>query len=1177
MNKFRRTKKVKEPVEPEAAPTASMGFMGSNKFKKNKAADIPVQPALDLENALPSSDNFRTSLLMPNLSARFSMLREQDDPTSKLGKANDDSVLFPKRQSRLNLFGHNPSPLTDIAEVASIGGRSSFNIGRTDSTVDEMGRTNSYASADDFTDDSSTHGGVMNRKRPGEGNNLFGGRQKVYKIPISSSGKDIGSKGKSVYEDDVHLSAFQKMRLREREEKARMGLMVDEVHDLSTPEYEDVPSFLAKRTTSSSTTSGHSNPRTSTAATSIDEQPLSNIQTNGAPPSPTKKSTWVPPTLMGHVSKTRRLYGQNQDQPPSPFNRFETLSRQNSGAGTPERPSLSRTFSRSASNLSERHQRLSPANPSSAGSRTYSPTTSANSPQLETADSQQQDRTSGSSSISPSGYGIVPPLSPPVSDNEEMSALNAHLQPEDRGKATAMGLFNKPTGPFDEQQFMRRQLQMHEGRNTPPVMTRQSPSNSVSRPEPVRSRGLSNASYRSKAESASSRYSDDVPGSRAHSVRDYSPPRTGTFMLNLDASDSEGQAGDEQSLKKVSSVKSQAFDGIHPAFRSRPTSRDSDVAYPPRESFDFPEVKYPDRDLNPIQENTASPPSPILEEASERAQDSPTLGPAGLGLSSMIRTHLRHDSAQSSIYPNPPSPRASVHQDVIPFRLDTDLVKESQAESDELVSPKTEIKPPSYPPPEPPVSGFSSVALRAKQLRDQAAALREQTNQARESSESDRLTEMPPSSQPDLNFGHRRGSSTETQKEREDFANELAERRRRVQENLHRIGSRSNSPASGRQTPDVGSGRTSNTFSALKSRAGKNSPPDRSIPATRALKKLGMGSASMNSSTPSLDSWREDEMSHGLGKHSNSSSPQVGSGRQRPFRGAPSRTTSYGSQEDPEPIPSRTASPARQSRDRSTSTSGRSKSRARPRDDLGMVAEDPVSHPPSRGSPIVPSSARPSVDIDDGYARERSGSATFGGVSRSSSRAPAPGQVDLTDSHHRPSPMAAYSANATPPLEGPESGMSYVSQSSPTYNSISQRSPTSNNLPKRQVDKWQISEPTFVSTTSNVPIVDLHAAASLPNGVEIPPAVPPMNPRRKRTGTGTGSMHRPQTASARSSQDERRPMTSFDDEKRQLAHQRLRKMSSEGTSLHGRSRPGTITAPANYPPPPTTSVEGGMI
>ncbi|CRG86751.1 hypothetical protein PISL3812_03762 [Talaromyces islandicus] len=1172
MNKFRRTKKVKEPVEPDVAPTAPMGFMGTTKFKKNKPAEVPVKPALDLENALPSNDNFRTSLLMPNLSARFSMLREQDDPTSKIGKANDDSVLFPKRQSRLNLFGHNPSALTDIAEVSSIHGRSSFNMARTDSTVDEMGRSNSYASVDDFTDDSSTHGGVMNRKRPGEGNNLFGGRQKVYKIPINSSGKDIGSKGKSVYEDDIHLSAFQKLRLKEREERSRMGLAIDEVqHDLSTPEYEESPSFLAKRTTSSSTTSGHSNPRTSTAATSIDEQPIStNSTSNGAPPSPTKKSSWVPPAMMGHVSKTRRLYGQNNEQPPSPFNRFESLSRQNSGAGTPDRPRLTRTFSRSASNLSERHQRLSPGNPPSAGSRTYSPTTSANSPQLETLDAQQQDRTSGSSSIAASGYGIVPPLSPPVSDNEEMSALNAHLQPEDRGKATAMGLFNKPSGPFDEQQFMRRQLQMHEGRSTPPVTTRQSPSNSVSRPEPVRSRGLSNASYRSKAESASSRYSDDVPGSRAHSTRDYSPPRNGTFMLNLDASDSEGQGGDEQSLRKVSSVKSQAFDGIHPAFRSRPTSRDSDVAYPPRESFDLPEVKYPDRDLNPIQENQPRPPSPILEEASERAQDSPTLGPAGLGLSSMIRTHLRHDSAQSSVYPVPPSPRASA-QDVPPLKLDNDLVKESQAEttdSDELISPKTEIKPPSYPPPELPASGFSSVALRAKQLRDQAAALREQTNQSRDSSESDRLTEMPPSSQPDLNFGHRRGSSTETQKEREEFANELAERRRRVQENLHRIDSRSNSPA-GRQTPDVG--RASSTFSALKNRAGKGSPPDRSIPAARALKKLGMGSASLNSSTASLDSWRDDDVSPGLGKHSNSSSPQIGSGRQRPFRGAP-RSTSYGSQEDTDPVSSRTASPARQSRDRSTSASGRSKSRARPRDDLGIVAEDPINPPVGRDSPIAPSSARPSVDNEDGFTRERPGSGTSGGMSPSSSRAPAPGRVELPDLHPRPAPIAAYSANATPPLEGPESGFSYMSQSNSSHG-IPQRSPTSNSLPKRQVDKSQISEPTFVSTTSNVPIVDLPPGASLTNGMEIPP-VPPMNPRRKRTVTNPSSV-RPQTTSARSSQDERRAIP-FDDEKRQLAHQRLRKMSSEGTSLRGRSAAGAGTT-AKYPPLPRTSVEGGMI
>lgn len=91
---------------------------------------------LDLANALPPPEDFRTSLLMPKLSARFSMLKEQDDPESMLGKACDDSVLFPKRASRLNLFGHQipPSKLSDIEEMSIRSG--------------QPGHVDSYASGD---------------------------------------------------------------------------------------------------------------------------------------------------------------------------------------------------------------------------------------------------------------------------------------------------------------------------------------------------------------------------------------------------------------------------------------------------------------------------------------------------------------------------------------------------------------------------------------------------------------------------------------------------------------------------------------------------------------------------------------------------------------------------------------------------------------------------------------------------------------------------------------------------------------------------------------------------------------------------------------------------------------------------------------------------------------------
>ncbi|KAJ5556208.1 hypothetical protein N7513_002053 [Penicillium frequentans] len=184
MNRFRKNKKAKEVKdtlnELENGPSTSPFSLKLSK-KKDSAEELPN---LDLlADALPPSDDFRTSLLMPKLSARFSMLREQDDPASKIGKASDDSVLFPKRASRLNLFGHSPAMLTDIDEVSSTdGSRPSMALGRTDS----------YASGGDGgygTDDDRSHNGsIMSRARRAEGNNLFGGRQKVFRIPVRSPG-----------------------------------------------------------------------------------------------------------------------------------------------------------------------------------------------------------------------------------------------------------------------------------------------------------------------------------------------------------------------------------------------------------------------------------------------------------------------------------------------------------------------------------------------------------------------------------------------------------------------------------------------------------------------------------------------------------------------------------------------------------------------------------------------------------------------------------------------------------------------------------------------------------------------------------------------------------------------------------------------------------------------------
>lgn len=1177
MNRLRKNKKGKDIVEDVDAVPSPVSM--SNPFKKNKKEEPEPKPEFDLANALPSADQFRTSLLMPKLSARFSMLREQDDPTTKVGKANDDSVLFPKRASRLNLFGHNPSLLSDIDEV-SINSRPSLALGRTDS----------YAS-DGTEDDGSYTGSIMNRKRPiGEGNNLFGGRQKVYKVPANASSSE-GLRGRALYEDDVTLSAFQRLRLKEKEEKLAEEAAADSPQDSTSPDLEESsPAFSTKRTTSSSTTSGHSNRRTSTAATSIDEQSITGSQqapstlgTSNTPTSPNKPS-WPPPN---HVAKTRRLYGQGiaqavQEQQTSAFSRLESISRQRAGAGTPEAPRLNRSFSKSTTNLQERPSRLSPvqAAPVYQGNN---PPLSANSPKSNEDAAASTNGTAGSNNNP--GYGSVPPLSPPISETEEAATLAAAVHPDDRGKATAMGLFNKPSTPFDEQQFSRRQVQMHEGRNTPPLR-RRSPTNSVVQPDSVtRPRGLSNTSYRSKAESASSRYSSEAhhasPNSRASSVRELSPIRAthNSFMMNLSGSDSEGDAEDDGPAKQVPSASSQAPDGIHPAFRSHPGSRESDSQPSAREVQDIPEVRYSDlSDLKAIAGNQVADglPSPIPEEASdEKAPDSPTLGPSGLGLSGLIRTHLRHDSSVSSIYP-PPSPG-------LPSQPDQQRLGPPSQEShppasscsngygdsmDKKPGAAEERSDPASPPATQSAAA-SSFSMRAKQLRDQAAALREQ-NESRAGS---RAEDHGPSWQDELKHMHKRDGSTETQKEREEFASVLAERRRRVEENMRNLGaieSRSSSPVPGRQTPDLNHGKPGNAFAMLKNRSikhtatGKQDPKQESAQ-PKGFKMFGLGSnsTSMNASTPSLvssDSWREEEPAHALGKHSNSSAPQIASGRGT-SRVRSSRDETRESSSSRGPSPNSFGS---RRRDRSNSASGRSKSRTRPRDDLGMVAEDAVSqyegHQPEdqhgpRGPPSVPASARPSVEYNDRTSYERSASAASERY-RSNSRAAAPGYIDLDfiGESPRPSPVAPYAANTTPPLPETDTEPSRLSPSSTTLASLAQRGPGSNGLPKRTVVKSQISEPTFVSSTSNVPTVGLPAGASLSNGMEAPP-IPPMNPRRRQTTTQTIlNALKGDKSSAPPAKDNAEERSTFedDDDRRFLSRQRLRKTSGD----HQRSEGG---------------------
>lgn len=1211
MNRFRKHKKAKEAAEDIEG--------GSPLFtlKSSKKKDEPEpKPEFDLSIALPPTDNFRTSLLMPKLSARFSMLKEQDDPLSMLGKASDDSVLFPKRASRLNLFGHNPAMLADIDEISS-------NDGSRPSLA--LGRTGSFASGGDgygTDDDRSQTGSMMSRARRAEGNNLFGGRQKIYKIPAKSPVRptddvpEAGFRGmgKPIYEHDLNLSAFQRLRLKEKEEKAA----AEATREAAAREsgYAASSASSNSRATVSSTASVPLS-NVPTAATSADESPLATSQSppTGYPfPETLAEGPRSGPAMSAPRSgsiRNRRLYGQGltqaaQNQQSSTLNRLESLSRQR--AGTPDLPSLNRNYSKSATNLRDRLQKLTIAEPAISTSGPTSPPSSATSPKPRiSGETSLRDRLSPTAGT----FGI-PPLSPPTSENDEASLLlAASIHPEDHGKATAMGLFNRPATGFDEQAFSRRQLQMHQGRETPPPPCASPPRRPLPADPMGRPRGQSKSSYRSRAESASSHYSSDahrgIDRHGASSV-EASPYRPGvrTFYAASDASES-GDEGDAHTghISSTTSLGNEYGPSLHHS------SVSSTKPHPPvKEHLEtLPEVRYSDLgDLRPITENDigfTTPPRDITGDIPERP-DSPTLQPdmefAGMG--GLVRSHLRQGSDGSSVFP-PPSPDLSERQpaELSPKAGGSESISQQPAILPAVEQPQEDTRPLSTT--RPGTSGSqcpsrNSAEGTGSRNSEEASTPGTMTDTASVSNGS--------SWREELELHHRRHGSTETQREREEFAIELAERRRKVQEKLRSVAeseSRSNSPTPGRSTPDLP--RTGNAFALLKQKSNKQT-------GTKFDQKKLLGYSGGNASVPALpsdDSWREEERpSFGFGRHSNSSSPHIGSDRSLRSR-MPSLSRDNSLEESRESSRSRGHSPFRPQRDRAGSDeSGRSKSRTRvrERDDLETVDEGSViAHdkfvvpegfePPMPAS--LPASNRPSTEMTESPSFDRVPSAASS-RHRSTSRSGTPSfqyerpfqfSQSNTSSMIGASPRAppaapAYSANATPPLnEMPTDSSSTALSSASSSQTIPQRGLGVGSLLKRPVNKKQISEPTFVSSTSSVPLVGLPPGSTLPSPTSTPP-LPPMNPRRRR-GTATQTILGAFKSDKHDASRVTSPVPSGmeeqsvfpDDEKRPRSRNRLRKTSSEGGNLHGRARQesmaDTVPAVPQYPPP-AIPVDGGM-
>ncbi|KAI1637781.1 hypothetical protein F4809DRAFT_306681 [Biscogniauxia mediterranea] len=1090
MNRFRTKKRAKDEAGVPRPSQDSESSMPFRPFRKGKKAPESEKVELDLSTALPSSDDFRTSLLMTGLSARFSMLREQDDPNTKIGKASDDSVLHPKRQSRLDYGAFRG--LGDIAEVESVKA--------------PFARIESFNSSDDA--DSVNAGSVLGRGKPIEGNNLFGGRQKIYKIPVgASSSKSIGGgmSGRALYDDDVALSAFQRWRQEEKERKSleraesqERRLSGDMESEPPRSESPSLASYNRKRETSSTTSSIPSQARNSTAATSVTSQRTPSLK------------DWQPsanagPALERNTTRTRRLYenGLNHDlheQQSSALFRVDTLSRQRTfGTRTPDLPL--NTPSPTSTTFLDRFggERRILAKASAPNLRSASPSTAS-----PAATPDLGIRVPTNTENRPN-FGGVPPLSPPISEADEISMLP--IGPDDRGKATALGVFQRPSGPYDESKYAQRQIQLQQGRETPTMRVRDE-------------RKASTATTSSRSSSISRQPAESKTASPAAGAQQ--PPKEGmsstSFLADAD--------GDESEVSSVASPKPAPSPRMllrRPSDREHPALRDSAMPTP------LSEIGKPDEELFLTVGTTSS----IPESKDISPADSPTLGPTtGAGLSGMVRQHLRAASNASSIY----GPYSAV-----PPTADLD--------SRFPVDPRD----------------LQDLAGDANPWGGRDWNLDIDVNEP--------IPETDSASQYDNNAEAELPHSSNHRESRDEFASQLADGARRVRERLTtyvETDDQSSSPhrmEDQDEPADLPPHSRQNGIGILRPKGSRGSLMDRTREPsqTKAMKMLGFNGTSPQAPTASreqgdsearqggraeMDKQGAEESHPGIRafrqakrelqrlkeveaqvKHQQSlqeSAPETSSPRSTPRRERPTESARAPSGErQPSPSHYRKRGPgdnsrpsSRADRDRSGSDSSaesRSHSRPpRPRD--GLHPRENVRLGPTTGAPrpqlrspglpgtdikhssIMPPQLHPNVTAKmnqlgfaaNGQPYSHNGRGNNSGMPSPISPIPSP---------------FLNSGRSTPGLPASPRRPSVPHNAS--HDSPSSSVPGLNDAMRRKVKTKDISEPTFVMSTSRVPTVSLPPEAAVnrsrSNSKSAPP-LPPINPRRRQEGSRTRSI-----------------------------------------------------------------------
>lgn len=788
MNRLLAFKKQKVP-----SPAAESDNPDKRLWRRKKPIPEPkVEPKPVVNTVLPPSEQFRTSLIMPNLSARFSMLREQDDPTSVIGKASDDSVLQPKRKSRLIDFGAAGGALGDIAEVSSI-------IESIGSNVPAPRKTSyTYGEKTPTKKRSSVEESIMNRARGDLG--LAQGNISPRRSPRNSPRKNTPRK-KSLdllNGEPPRMSPFKQYRQVEKQQEVKHDLeefkrqykMNDDSWTqvvLASPKLSFEEKRKQRHSAESATASLSSAPTASSPLSmsmlAMTETPATTAGSSPAIPYPQATDNAINSQLEPELQRkqSQRVYGESL------------------GKHTFEQRSAALTRLTSVRRNPSVLQRAPGTNNLLADTGNTEENKNAR-PQLEkltTFDSFRRPRDNNPTSEEPTSPTLQsPPLSPFDEMAEEVNPLYNMMNINDRGKATAMGLFQKPD-KFDERQYLQRQMSLMQQQRTKrksalPLSPRKatfpgkngSPAKSPRRLKTTRPRGTTDASDRSWTAGSDDAF-DVVSGEKENDNLDgteetvqvwQSIPETVEEVAETEGTTSP-QAKSTQRLSPKSAhppVIDTSQNKDSPSLSTHPALRSMNNNIRARRNGWSPDRLLAAKSTSPRDEVEQHDWQSTNDENADPVDINPK-SPKLFELKGMVRSHLRQQSDASTIFPTK-GHVPSMYMSAWDSSSDLEKLIGSGKISNNHSSSHLSVRPSPLSPKSP-----KNVTLRA--LISQEEVKTKSPNPDRQ---------------------HTRGGSSETQHERRAFADELAQRQKTIQENLKikvENESRANSPAATNRSP----------------------------------------------------------------------------------------------------------------------------------------------------------------------------------------------------------------------------------------------------------------------------------------------------------------------------------------------------------------------------------------